>query len=81
MGAKADAAVIMEGADSCVVEAEFDIFEEDEFIRALLEENDVDWENGHLIIRRVVNASGRSRSFVNDCPVQVGFLCRKRNIE
>lgn len=74
MGAKADAAVIKEGADSCVVEAEFDIFEEDEFIRSLLEENDVDWENGHLIIRRVVNASGRSRSFVNDCPVQVGVL-------
>ena len=74
MGAKADAAVIMEGADSCVVEAEFDIFDEDEFIHSLLEENDVDWENGHLIIRRVVNASGRSRSFVNDCPVQVGVL-------
>ena len=74
MGAKADAAVIMEGADSCVVEAEFDIFEQDDFIRSLLEENDVDWENGHLIIRRVVNASGRSRSFVNDCPVQVGVL-------
>lgn len=74
MGAKADAAVIMEGADSCVVEAEFDIFDQDDFVRSLLEENDVDWENGHLIIRRVVNASGRSRSFVNDCPVQVGVL-------
>ena len=74
MGAKADAAVIKEGADSCVVEAEFDSFDQDEFICSLLEENEVDWENGHLIIRRVVNASGRSRSFVNDCPVQVGVL-------
>ena len=74
LGAKADAAVIMEGAENCVVEAEFDIFEEDDFIRSILDENEVDWENGHLIIRRVVNASGRSRSFVNDCPVQVGVL-------
>lgn len=74
LGAKADAAVIMEGADNCVVEAEFDIFEDDDFIRSLLEENEVDWENGHLIIRRVVNASGRSRSFINDLPVQVGVL-------
>ena len=29
---------------------------------------------GHLTIRRVVNASGRSRSFINDCPVQVSAL-------
>ena len=29
---------------------------------------------GHLTIRRVVTASGRSRSFINDCPVQVSAL-------
>lgn len=73
-GAKADASVIMEGADSCVVEAEFDVDDADGTIKDILEDNDADWGDGHLIIRRVVNASGRSRSFVNDSPVQVGVL-------
>ena len=71
-GAKGDASVLSEGAENCVVEAEFDTQDED--IRALLEENDAEWDDGHLIVRRVVNRSGRSRSFVNDCPVPVTLL-------
>lgn len=72
MGAKADASMIGEGAESCVVEAEFDV--EDAALQAKLEAEDVEWDNGHLVIRRVINASGRSRSFVNDCPVPVTLL-------
>ena len=72
MGAKADAAMVSEGADNCVVEAEFDSV--DSSIKALLEENEVEWEAGHLIVRRVVNRSGRSRAFVNDSPVPVTIL-------
>lgn len=74
MGAKADAGAISEGADGCVVEAEFDIDRHDEALKSILEEADVDWEDGHVIVRRVVNKSGRSRSFVNDCPVPVTTL-------
>lgn len=71
-GAKADASQISEGADSCIVEAEFD--GADEHVHSLLDENDIEWDGGHLVIRRVVNASGRSRSFINDCPVPVTLL-------
>ena len=56
-GAKADASLISEGADSCVVEADFDLS-----------------SGGHLTIRRMIYPTGRSRSFVNDCPVQVSVL-------
>lgn len=73
MGSKADASVISGDADSCVVEAEFDV-EDSGGIAAMLEENEVDWDGGHLIIRRVVNKSGRSRSFINDSPVNVQVL-------
>ena len=73
MGAKADASVISEGADSCVVEAEFDIPEASP-VREILAAADMDCGPDGLLIRRVVNASGRSRSFVNDEPVQVGLL-------
>lgn len=72
MGAKADAAMVTEGADNCVVEAEFDT--EDRALQSLLEDNEVEWEDGHLTIRRVVNRSGRSRAFVNDSPVPVSVL-------
>ena len=34
----------------------------------------MEWADGSLLVRRVVHRSGRSRSFVNDCPVQVGVL-------
>lgn len=72
MGAKAEAAMVSEGADNCVVEAEFET--QDESLKEVLNENDVEWEDGHLIVRRVVNRSGRSRAFVNDSPVQVSVL-------
>ena len=72
-GSRADASVISEGADSCVVEAEFS--GRDEALSALLEEADVERSgDGGLLIRRVVSRSGRSRSFINDCPVPVGVL-------
>ena len=71
-GAKADASLIPEGAESCVVEAEF--AGRDEALDALLAEADVEADGGTLLIRRVVSRSGRSRSFINDCPVPVGLL-------
>ena len=73
MGAKADASMVSEGAENCVVEAEFEMGA-DEQLKALIEENDGEWEDGHLIVRRVVNRSGRSRAFINDCPVPVQVL-------
>ena len=72
MGSKADASMLSEGAENCVVEAEFDYCPDD--LKAVLEENDVEWDEGHLIVRRVVNRSGRSRAFVNDSPVPVQVL-------
>ena len=72
MGAKADAAMVSEGADNCVVEAEFET--SDLSLKEVLEENEVEWEEGHLVVRRVVNRSGRSRSFINDSPVPVNVL-------
>ena len=73
MGSKADASMVSEGADNCVVEAEFEMGA-DEQLKALIEENEAEWEDGHLIIRRVVNRSGRSRAFINDCPVPLQVL-------
>lgn len=74
LGAKSDASVLGSSADSCVVEAEFAIPETDAVLKGILSENDLDDEGGGLILRRVVNRSGRSRSFVNDSPVSLPLL-------
>ena len=79
LGAKADTSAIGGSGDQCVVEAEFEVGDEDGFISRLLEENEVDFDkdakgDGTLIIRRVLNRSGRSRSFVNDSPVPVKVI-------
>ena len=71
LGAKADADAVSAGASSCVVEGEFDSPEE---LKDLLEEAGAEWDASGLIIRRVIPAAGRSRSFVNDCPVQAAIL-------
>lgn len=71
-GGKADASMISEGADSCVVEAEFT--DVDPKIRAAVEDAGAEWDDSGLIVRRVVAKSGRSRAFINDCPVTVQTL-------
>lgn len=74
LGAKSDASVISGEADSCVVEAVFKVPSSDVELKGILEENDVDSGDDELIVRRVVNRSGRSRSFINDSPVSVQVL-------
>ncbi len=71
-GVRADASLLAQGADSCVVEAEFEA--RDAELERLLAEADVEPDGNRLLIRRVVSRSGRSRSFINDCPVPVGLL-------
>ena len=71
MGAKGDASLISAGAQNCIVEGDFTAPED---LRPALEEAEVEWDGGNLLIRRVLNASGRSRSFINDSPVNVQLL-------
>lgn len=74
LGAKADAAAIGESGGNCVVEAEFGFDTRSRALMSLLEENEIDAADGLLLIRRVVNPTGRSRAFVNDSPVTVQVL-------
>lgn len=71
-GAKADASMISPGASTCTVEAGFD--SSDARVAEMLAANDIEPDGTRLLIRRVISSSGRSRSFINDCPVQQGVL-------
>ena len=72
LGAKADATLVGAHGETCVVEAEFSVGG-DSAVQAILERNDLEAADV-LTIRRVVNRSGRSRSFVNDEPVSLPVL-------
>ena len=73
LGGKSDAGMIGTHGSGCVVEADFDV-RDDSPLKAFFEENDLEWNGGHLTVRRVLSASGRSRSFVGDLPVPQNVL-------
>lgn len=71
-GARADASAIAPLSDSCVIEGEFICA--DESLRTLCEENDLEYDEGHFLVRRTLSRSGRSRAFINDAPVALPVL-------
>ena len=74
LGSKADASVIGRKGDNCVVEAEFVVPVEDSLTLGILDENEIDSDGGSILMRRVVSRTGRSRSFINDCPVNLQVM-------
>ncbi|HCM83430.1 MAG TPA: DNA repair protein RecN [Alphaproteobacteria bacterium] len=72
LGARSDARLVRSGAKQASVTASFDL-PPDHPAFAALGENGIDAKD-ELIIRRVVNADGKSKAFVNDQPVGVTLL-------
>jgi len=69
LGARADARVVRSGCESARIAAEFDA---EGAAADWLRENDLD--SGDCLLRRVVDAAGRSRAYVNGVPVTTGKL-------
>jgi DNA repair protein RecN (Recombination protein N) len=67
LGERADAGVVREGAARAEVAAEF-AADKVPGLNAWLDENDLAGDDGVLLLRRVVEAGGRSRAFVNGRP-------------
>ncbi len=71
MGQRADTKSIRQGEKRCTVEAHFDLSNYD--LQSFFEENELDYEED-CIIRREISASGKTRAFINDTPVQLAQL-------
>ncbi len=71
LGEKNDSGAQRDSSKSCTVEGVFDI--DRESFGGWFDENDLEWESP-LTIRRVITASGKSRAFVGDLPVQLSVL-------
>ncbi len=73
LGEKADVETIRGGAEKAIIEGQF-VVRESALVEAFLKDHDL-YDNGdELLLRRELNSSGRSRSFVNDTPVAMSVL-------
>ena len=72
LGQRADTKSIKAGEDRCTIEAHFDISRYN--LRPFFEENDIDYDENDCILRRELTAAGKSRSFINDTPVQLSLM-------
>ncbi len=68
LGSRMDMQVIAHKDKKCVIEAQFDISKYD--IKYFFDNLDLDYDN-QLIIRREIVPSGKSRTFINDTPVNL----------
>ena len=72
LGQRADSKSIKSGAAKCTIEAEFDISRYN--FQPFFEENDIDYDAEACILRRELTATGKSRAFINDTPVQLSLM-------
>lgn len=71
LGKRADTSVLYNSKEKCVVEAFFNM--EGYELQSFFDENDLDLEKT-TILRREINAQGKSRAFINDTPVNLSQL-------
>ncbi|WP_374338077.1 DNA repair protein RecN [Methyloversatilis sp.] len=73
LGGRADASVVRAGCEKAELSAEFSCGEDREVAR-WLREQDFQPEDGVVIARRVIDAGGRSRAYINGAPASVTQL-------
>ena len=67
LGDRADSTVCREASKKCFIEGIFKLADPKNH-QSFFEENEIEL-NDELIIRREINAQGKSRAFINDTPV------------
>ena len=72
LGKRADSAVLKDKEKKCIVEGLF-VLGNNEDVKSFFANNDLDNE-AEILIRREIAANGKSRSFVNDTPVNLTQL-------
>ncbi|HQV00985.1 MAG TPA: AAA family ATPase, partial [Bacteroidia bacterium] len=71
LGSRSDTTMLLDQKQKCIVEAEFDISAYN--LQWLFTQFELDYQP-HTIIRREINAEGKSRAFINDTPINLTVL-------
>lgn len=79
LGEKVSPAVVRKGANQCSISGIF-VIDRCPSVEKLASERGIDVSDGQIVIRREVDAGGRSRCFLNDEIVSVGFLSELGNL-
>lgn len=75
LGNRADAKQVKRGCDKCIIEATFDLsIYHSDVLKDFFVDNDLDYEPEECLLRREVNANGKSRAFINDTPVTLALM-------
>ncbi|HVV73442.1 MAG TPA: AAA family ATPase, partial [Verrucomicrobiae bacterium] len=75
LGQRADRGLIRNGADSCSVEAVFDVTRLKVPLSSFLESNGIEpCEAGQLVLKRTFTAGGSNRQFINGSPTSLSTL-------
>ncbi len=75
LGQRADRALIRSGAESCAVEAVFDVSKLRAPLKSFLDESGLEpCEENQLVIKRVFTAAGANKQFVNGSPATLATL-------
>ena len=69
LGQRADSNVLQDPQKKCIIEGLFKINKSQQVLQFFLQ-NELDFEN-EILIRREIAANGKSRSFINDTPVNL----------
>ena len=72
LGDRADSSVCRDASKKCFIEGIFKLSDA-KIHQSFFEENEIEF-NDELIIRREINAQGKSRAFINDTPVTLTIL-------
>jgi DNA repair protein RecN (Recombination protein N) len=71
LGNRADTKVLYNEAEKCVIEGHFDISAYD--LKPFFDEHEIDYDT-QTVVRRELTPQGKTRSFINDTPVNLGQL-------
>ena len=72
LGQRADSSVLMNAEKKCIIEGRFQIKQNAE-LNSFFESNELDWDE-EIVVRREITSNGKSRSFINDTPVNLSVV-------
>ena len=72
LGQRADSSILQDSGKKCVVEGLF-VPQKNRMMVSFFEEQNLDYED-EIVIRREIAANGKSRSFINDTPVNLSQI-------
>lgn len=73
LGARGDNRAIKRNDKKSVIECLF-TSDSNSSLKKYFKDNDIEWDDSGIILRREISSSGRSRAFVNDTPVTLNAL-------